>query len=258
MCGVAAMFDAVAGKILVAGGSVDYSGSAAVANSYVITIGNVGAQAQVQKTPNMAFKRIYHNAIVLPNGQVFVAGGQDVGSPFNDDSSIMYGELFTPSSGGGTWATMAAYTVPRNYHSVGLLLTDGTVMIGGGGLCNGCEYNHYDGQIWRPPYLFTSTGGVATRPVINSVSSATVRIGQTITVNMNSAVTSFALIRMGSATHTVNTDQRRIPLTPSGSGNTYTVTVPNDAGIALPGYWMLFAMNSAGVPSVSRIIKITL
>jgi galactose oxidase len=67
-----------------------------------------------------------------------------------------------------------------------------------------------------------------------------------------------SLIRYGSATHTVNTDQRRIPLSPTPAGtNSYKVTVPSDSGIALPGYWMLFAINSNGVPSVASTIKIT-
>jgi galactose oxidase len=78
-------------------------------------------------------------------------------------------------------------------------------------------------------------------------------------VNMDSAVTSFALIRMGSATHTVNTDQRRIPLGQGViNGLSYTVTVPKDPGCAMPGYWMLFALNAQGVPSVASIVKVTL
>jgi len=43
-----------------------------------------------------------------------------------------------------------------------------------------------------------------------------------------------------------------------GSGTSYTVTVPSDPGVALPGFWLLFAMNSAGTPSIGKIIKLTL
>jgi len=154
---------------------------------------------------------------------------------------------------------MAPMAVARTYHSVAVLMPDATVFVGGGGLCAGCGMNHFDGQLWNPPYLFNSNGGAATRPVINTVSVSTVKVGGLITVNTNSAVTGFALVRMGSSTHTVNTDQRRIPLTPASAGtNAYTITVPNDPGVALPGYWMLFAINSAGVPSISKTIKVTL
>ena len=38
---------------------------------------------------------------------------------------------------------------------------------------------------------------------------------------------------------------------------TYTLTVPDDPGVALPGYWYLFAVNRAGVPSVSWTMLVT-
>ena len=63
---------------------------------------------------------------------------------------------------------------------------------------------------------------------------------------------------MGTATHAVNTDQRRIPLQPQGSGTKYTATLPSDKGILLPGYWMLFAVNEQGVPSVAKTIHVAL
>jgi galactose oxidase len=256
MCGIAVMFDAVAGKILTAGGSPNYENAPAFSNSYVVTIGDVGSQTQTQKVPNMTYKRVFHNGVALPNGQVFVVGGQDFGQPFSDDSSIMYPEIFTPSS--ATWAVMAPMAVPRNYHSVAILMNDATVLIGGGGLCNGCDMNHYDGQIFVPPYLFTSSGAKATRPVINSISTNNVRLGDTLTITMNGAASAFSIVRLGTTTHTVNTDQRRIPLTPTNTGgNTYRVTIPSDAGVAIPGYWMLFGMDANGVPSISKTIKIT-
>jgi galactose oxidase len=73
----------------------------------------------------------------------------------------------------------------------------------------------------------------------------------------DTSVTSFVLIRMGAATHGVDNDQRRIPLSISGqSGTSYTVTTPANSGIGTPGYYMLFALNGAGVPSVAAIIRI--
>jgi galactose oxidase len=119
--------------------------------------------------------------------------------------------------------------------------------------------NHFSMQIFTPPYLFNADNSPATRPVINSVSANSVAVGNTLTVTTNGAISSFALIRIGSATHTVDTDQRRIPLTPLQTDvNTYSIRVPADPGGALPGYWMLFALNSAGVPSLASTIQITL
>jgi len=74
----------------------------------------------------------------------------------------------------------------------------------------------------------------------------------------NTAIANFTIIRYGSATHTVDTDQRLTSLTPmSKSGTTYNITIPGDSGVALLGYWMLFTPNSEGVPSVATTIKIT-
>jgi galactose oxidase len=76
-------------------------------------------------------------------------------------------------------------------------------------------------------------------------------LGSAITVRTDRPVTSFALVRMGEATHSVDNDQRRVPLAfVPADGAGYTVTVPADPGVVLPGTWMLFALDAAGTPSV--------
>jgi galactose oxidase len=141
-----------------------------------------------------------------------------------------------------------------NYISV--LLPDATVIVGGGGVCgSGCIQNHYDVQVFSPPYLFNTDGTRATRPTIQSAAPLQLKPGATLTVTTNVAAT-FAMIRHGSSTHTVDTDQRRVALTATASGLTYTMVLPSDPGVLLPGYWMLFALNSAGVPSTATQIKV--
>jgi galactose oxidase len=83
-------------------------------------------------------------------------------------------------------------------------------------------------------------------------------LGGTLAVSTNTPVASFVLMRLSSATHTVNNDQRRVPLQiQSTSGTTsYTLAVPSDPGIVLPGYYMLFALSAQGVPSVSATVRI--
>ena len=254
MCGDAAMYDAVAGKILAVGGSANYDSGNARTSANIITIGTPNTAATVTPIASMAFARAFANGIVLPNGQVLIVGGQTIPAPFSDANAIFIAELWDPKT--NAFTQVAPIASPRTYHSVGLLLIDGTVFNGGGGLCGTCTTNHFDAQIWQPPYLFNADGSTATRPVIESLSTASVLVGGKITVAMNSAVTSFALMRHGSTTHTVNTDQRRIPLTPTVTGLSYTVTVPSDPGVALPGYWMLFAINAAGVPSVAKSVLV--
>ncbi|KAG8630235.1 hypothetical protein KVT40_001854 [Elsinoe batatas] len=259
MCGIAAMYDAVAGKILVVGGSAAYEAQDATSNANIITIGNPYTTASVTKIGNMAYRRIFANGVVLPDGKVLILGGQVFGKPFSDETSTQVPELFDPST--RAFTQLAKEGTPRTYHSVGLLMPDGTVFSGGGGLCGTCETNHFDGQIFSPPYLFGADGVTpAVRPVIASTSATTFKVGATISVtlagNSPNANAVFSLVRVGSSTHTVNTDQRRVPLTATGTNGTYTMRLPTDPGVVLPGYWFLFALVG-GVPSVSKTVLIT-
>jgi len=250
-------YDAVNGKIFTAGGSPSYQDSNATNNVHLITIGSPNVSPTVQTLKSMTYKRAFANGVVLPNGKIMVTGGQPYAVPFTDTDAVLTPELWDPTT--QNFTILPPHDVPRTYHSIALLMLDGRVFTGGGGLCGaGCATNHEDAQIYSPAYLFNSDGTLATRPVIAS-STSTVAVGGAITVTTNTTVTSFSITRYGSATHTVDTDQRRIALTPvTTSGTTYTFTIPADPGIALPGYWMFWAMNSAGVPSLAATIKITL
>ncbi|MCJ1451010.1 hypothetical protein MMC28_001344 [Mycoblastus sanguinarius] len=251
MCGDAVMYDAVAGKILTLGGAVDYQGVNATANANIITINNPDTAATVQPINPMWYQRIFANAVVLPNGHVFITGGQIYGQPFSDDTAQLQPEMWDPVS--TTFTLLAPQAIPRNYHSTALLMADARIISGGGGLCGACATNHYDAQVYTPSYLLNPDGSLATRPVIES-STYQVSVGGTITATTNMPVTSWSAIRLGSTTHTVNTDQRRIPLTATAAGNTYQMVTPDDPGVFLPGYYMLFAMNAAGVPSVANFV----
>jgi galactose oxidase len=147
--------------------------------------------------------------------------------------------------------------IPRTYHSTAILLPDGRVFVGGGGQCGvGCPNNHLDAEILSPPYLFNADGTAATRPVIQSAPTLAQR-GSTMQVTTQGAVSSFALMRLSATTHTVNNDQRRVPLSiASVNGTNYTLSIPADPGVVLPGYYMLFALNAQGVPSVATTVQI--
>jgi large repetitive protein len=248
--GTAVMFDI--GKVLKLGGSPGYEGFDANANAYVIDTNNGGAD--VRKLAPMNYARVFHNSVVLPNGQVVIIGGQTRAAAFTDDRSVLAAELFDPAS--ETFTVLPAMTVPRNYHGVSLLMPDARVITSGSGLCGGCAANHPDVQIFSPYYLFNPDGTPAARPAITAA-PAQAGHGTAMAVTTNTPVTTFSLVRMGSTTHTVNNDQRRIPLTFSSTGsNSYSVQVPTNTGIALPGLYMLFAMNADGVPSVARIVRV--
>jgi hypothetical protein len=250
MNGNAVLYDV--GKILTVGGAPDYQNSNATAVANIVDISS--GSAHVSATSSMAFSRAFANSVALPDGHVFTVGGETVAVPFSDANSDMTPEIWDPAT--GQWTAMASQPEPRNYHSVAVLLPDGTVFSGGGGLCGSCATNHPDGQIFYPPYLFNSDGSLRTRPTISSAPSSAVT-GQTISVTTGGPVQSFVLMRYDEATHTVDNDQRRIPLTiVSSNGNTYRLAIPSDPGIALPGPYMLFAVDANGTPSVSATITI--
>ena len=250
MNGNAVMYDA--GKILTVGGATSYEQVNARAGAYVLTV--TGSTVTTRKVAPMANPRAFHNSVVLPDGKVVVFGGQNFPVPFSDNTAVLSAELWDPAT--EQFTTMAPAAVPRTYHSVALLMPDGRVFTGGGGLCGtGCATNHLDGEIFTPPNLLNSDGTPASRPAITAAPT-TAANGNSITVSTNRAVSQFAIVRMGTATHSVDTDQRRIALAPTAVSGGYRLTIPADPGVALPGYWMLFAIDSAGVPSVATIVRI--
>ncbi|KAF4126838.1 galactose oxidase [Geosmithia morbida] len=270
MCGHATMYDATAGKILTVGGSPWYRYHNATSNAHVVTIGEPGSRSSVTLagggsrnltlagggSGHMHYRRVFHSSVALPDGTVFITGGQSYSYPFTDTTPEYTPEMYDPLS--NTFADMQPNTIPRTYHSMALLLPDGTVFNGGGGLCGDCDANHFDAQIYTPSYLFDRDGNRAARPVIRSVQSE-VHAGDLLTIATGSPVKPTAsLIRYGTATHSINTDQRRVPLSlkaKSGS-NEYTAQLPDDLGILLPGYWMLFVLGEDGVPSQASTVKV--
>lgn len=256
MNGNAVMYDAVNGKILTIGGAPSYGPSTATSNAHIITIGNPNTTPTVQAIGNMHYARAFANGVVLPNGKVFITGGQLQAMPFTDTTAVFASEIWDPAT--EAFTVVASHAVPRTYHSVAILMLDGRVFTGGGGMCGDCATNHEDAQIYNPPYLFNTDGSLATRPVISAVSSAKFAVGSSFTATTNAANPSFVMIRYGSATHTVDTDQRRITLTSTSNNGagTYTLKCPSDAGIVLPGYYMLFVLNGSGVPSVATTLQI--
>jgi len=120
-------------------------------------------------------------------------------------------------------------------------------------LSAGGDPNLSTAQIFSPPYLFNGP-----RPVISSAAAA-VGYGSTFTVGTsNSAsITQVTWLRLGSVTHAFNQDQRFNNLIFTATSSTQLkVTAPANANLAPPGYYMMFLINSAGVPSVARFIHL--
>ena len=238
--------------LLITGGSASKSDEKSVSDAAILTIEN--EDVTVTPIAPMQFARKFHNPVVLPNGEVFIVGGNTSGEKFQDDQSVLTTELWNAQS--KTFRTAADSSIPRNYHSVALLMIDGRVFSAGGGLCGTCKTNHQDAQIYSPPYLFDKTGQPAVRPVILEAPERASE-GQAITVRTDHPISQFALIKTSSTTHGTNTDQRFLPITFSQKSlEHYELTLPHNPNVMTPGMWMLFALNEQGVPSLAKVIQI--
>ncbi|MGW0916627.1 discoidin domain-containing protein [Streptomyces sp. NPDC002784] len=242
------------GKLLTLGGAPAYENTRATRRAYTVDVSG-GAQPVAARTGDMAYARSFSNSVVMPDGKVAVFGGQSYPVPFSDATSVMTPEIWNPAT--GKFSRMASMAVPRNYHSVANLLPDGRIFSGGGGLCGECATNHADGAIFTPPYLLNADGTEKTRPAITAGVPSRAGNGTKLTVTTDSAVTSFVLVRTGAVTHSTDNDQRRVPLTPrQTTPKAYEMTIPADPGTALPGTYMLFALNAQGVPSRAKMLTV--
>jgi galactose oxidase len=232
-------------------GRVLYAGGGRTTNT-AETVNLKRNPIQWVRTGSMAFARRHHNLTVLPTGDVLVTGGT-AGTDFNDlTTMVRAAEIWNPTT--GVWTTMASSSVDRAYHSVALLLPDGRVLQTGGGAAAAVAPNQLNAQYFSPPYLF---GGA--RPVISSVPTS-LRFGQSfrITTSQASRIAKVTLIRTGSVTHGFDMNQRfRQFFTFTKDATGLTMTGITNANLTPPGYYMMFIVDTNGIPSVGKIVKIS-
>jgi hypothetical protein len=202
--------------------------------------------------PSMSAPRIQMNAVLLPTGKVLALGGS---AQNNTATTASLGtDLFDPDS--GTWTPAGTMAHPRMYHSVALLMPDATVWVAGSNPEQGTWDNSM--EVYRPAYLFTASGALAARPAITAAPAS---VGYNATFQISTPnpadIASVALMRPGSSTHAFNFEQRLVNLAFTAGGTTLTLTSPPNANVAPPGYYMLFLVNRAGVPSVAAWAQLT-
>ena len=69
-------------------------------------------------------------------------------------------------------------------------------------------------------------------------------------------ISKVSLIRLGTVTHHFNSGQRYLSLSFQAVPGGLTVTAPANGNLAPPGYYMLFILNSNGVPSIAPLIQV--
>jgi hypothetical protein len=212
----------------------------------------------------MSQHRVRNNAILLPDGKVLAIGGSVIDAEAGWDKAVasasLNADLYDPATNTFSSAGITAY--PHLDHSVALLLPDATVWFAGSqgpAAVPGqpATFEHHM-EIYQPAYLFNADGGLATRPVISSAPTD-MAAGNSYTVDLNvagSEISSVVLVKPGATTHSFNTDQREVVLTFTATATGVTVTAPPNSHIVPPGYYMMFVVNTAGVPSVATFVKL--
>jgi hypothetical protein len=248
--GSAAMY--LPGKIIKSGTSTNPDDPVVPSETTTYVLDMTQATPAWSEMAPMVFPRAYHTLTILPDGNVLVTGGGPTTDAVGVNAAIKAAEMWSPVT--ETWATMASMQKPRLYHSTALLLPDARVLVAGGGRFNGVNEptDQLSSEIYSPPYLFKGA-----RPVITS---APVQIGYggTLTVQTPDAsrIASVALIKLGSVTHAFNMDQRYVPLSFTSSSGNLSVQTPANGNLAPPGHYMLFIVDTNGVPSVATILNI--
>lgn len=240
--------------MVVGGGGI---GESARSSKRIDLIKLDGAQPRFEPGPDLPEGTRYAHAVTLPDDTTLITNGSsDYRGRGASDNHIA--RLYHAAT--NSLSVVADPLVGRNYHSSALLLPDGRVLTVGSDPLFRDKKNSIAGEfdqrieIFTPPYLYRGD-----RPVITDAAATATR-GATFTATLDPGrpIVSARLIRPGSATHMLNTDQRSIEvaIVKNGDGST-AFRVPAEPALVPPGPYLLFVVDDAGVPSVGRWVTVS-
>ncbi|UGY93191.1 glyoxal oxidase [Streptomyces gobiensis] len=234
---------------------------------YVDTAKSLTAQPGWQKAQSMHQARVLPDATLLADGKVLVSGGAGIGWGNQNHDPVLQAELFDPD--GETFTAAATAATDRRYHATALLQPDGTVLkagsTGGYDTFKGHDWMsvHTDAERYYPPYLWR--GPRPCTPDIPGPATPTLHYGKKFTfiteglgLDENARV---ALIRLGSTTHGSNMDQRYVWLAVAKRERiearwSIVATPPANPAAAPPGDYLLVVVDSSGVPSPGKTVRV--
>lgn len=207
---------------------------------------------------DMAQGRRHNNATIMADGTVLITGGTSTVG-WNDPTNLVATpEIWNPETQEVTQVAPANAAIYRGYHSTATLLPDGRVLVTGGDHNgpggNGNFVSNNNAEIYSPAYLFKGA-----RPSVTAAPDV-VELGDTIFVQTpNAADIAKALwVVPGSTTHAQNWTQRSNILDFTMTEGGLNIDLPANGNEAPPGYYMLFLVNSSGVPSMAEWMKVEL
>jgi galactose oxidase-like protein len=196
--------------------------------------------------PNLNVPRNKLTSVLLPDGKVFLAGGI---TTLPDGGPV---EIFDPEDRHAGFELGPNMKHMRNYHSSAILLSDGSVLMGGdanGGRDGGNTPN----ERYLPSYFFKP------RPVATVVPGALTH-GASFSVHTPNpgAIAEVVLMRPGAVTHGFNQAQRHVGCAITGRTTTeVTAQAPPNGNLAPPGYYLLFLVDSDRVPSTGTWVRLS-
>ena len=203
--------------------------------------------------PQFQTARHNHNTVMLPDGAMLTVGGNR--GVYGYEEPELSSELYSKPAGDptGVWNKVAPHTIQAAYHSTAILLPDATVLLSQDDMdSSAAAVFQHKAQVYSPPYLFKGA-----QPVITSA-PASASYGQTFQVLTNRSVTRGAvLVAPAATTHGNDMHQRVIKVQTQALANGLNVTVPASSALVPPGHYMLFVVDSAGIPSVARFVHIS-
>ncbi|GAA3212193.1 hypothetical protein GCM10010468_31400 [Actinocorallia longicatena] len=231
-------------RVMVMGGMDFDQGQAAHTHTDIVDLN--AAVPRYKAGPALSTPKVYASAVLLPDGTLFETGG----STGNRTGYTHEAAVYDPRRPGLGWTQMAGDPVGRTYHNTALLLPDGRVMAQGSNPLSG----FYETRIsfFSPPYLFKGP-----RPKITGVDGKLWAYGSVHTFKTNRKIKTAWLIRPVAVTHSSDPNQRAVaPEKLKISGGTVKFKLTNNRNIAPPGWYMLFATDAKGVPSVAKWIHV--
>ncbi|MEO3785489.1 galactose oxidase early set domain-containing protein [Actinocorallia sp. B10E7] len=231
-------------KVMIMGG-MDFSKQGpGVAHAHTDIVDLKAGSPRYRRGPDLNAAKVYVSTVLLPDGKVFETGG----SLMERKQYVKEAAMFDPKRP-NAWERMAPDKIGRTYHNTAVLLPDGRVLAAGSNPAS----NFYETRlsIYSPPYFFKGP-----RPRIKSVKKYWA-YGATYDIKTNRKIKSAWLMRPGAVTHSSDPNQRAVaPEKLKISGNTSRFKLTNNPNIAPPGWYMLFATDANGVPSVAKWVHI--
>ncbi|KAK3702132.1 hypothetical protein LTR37_015107 [Vermiconidia calcicola] len=219
--------------------------------------------------------RVMVEGTLLPDGTVLWVNGAQKGAQGFElaDTPAYQALIYDPAAPlGQRWTHGASSDIPRLYHSVALLLLDGTLLIAGSNpfempvqeaSASSPFITDFRVEIYTPPYLSGANGnrrptGVMLSTISLSANSETFTV--TFTAPDDAQAVKIALYHGGFVTHSVHMSHRMLFLDSEGwvagaRQQRLIVTMPPNSNVAPPGPYVVYVVVD-GVPSIGQFVMV--